>query len=140
MLRARCAWRVIFKKGTNMSKNHYAEITPAKGTLSAAARAGGGILAETRRALKLTEFHFGKVFPAVYYIPRKDIDFSRLMKNESHSTHCPIKGKASYYSLKTDEGLIENIAWSYQAPLDHVAEIKGFLAFDAKAVRITRKP
>ena len=63
-----------------MSKNHYAEITPAKGTLSAAARAGGSLLAETTRALKLTEFHFGKVFPAVYYIPRKDIDFSRLVK------------------------------------------------------------
>ncbi|MCH8347075.1 MAG: DUF427 domain-containing protein [Proteobacteria bacterium] len=123
-----------------MSKNHYAEITPAKGTLSAAARAGGSLLAETTRALKLTEYHFGKVFPAVYYIPRQDIDFSRLVKNRGHSTHCPIKGEASYYSLKTDEGLVENIAWSYQAPLDHVALIKGFLAFDAKAVKITRKP
>ena len=73
-------------------------------------------------------------------IPRQDIDFSRLLKNRGHSTHCPIKGEASYYSLKTDEGLVENIAWSYQAPLDHAALIKGFLAFDAKAVKITRKP
>jgi uncharacterized protein (DUF427 family) len=123
-----------------MSKNHYAEITPAKGTLSAAARAGGSLLAKTTQALKLTEFHFGKVFPLVFYIPREDIDFSRLVKNQDHSTHCPIKGDASYYSLKTDEGLVENIAWSYEDPLDHVADIKNHLAFDGRLVRIKQKP
>ncbi len=123
-----------------MSKNHYAEISPAKGTIAATAKADGSLLAETTHALKLSEFHFGKVFPPVFYIPRGDIDFSRLVKNQGHSTHCPIKGEASYYSLKTDEGLVENIAWSYQDPLDQVADIKNHLAFDGRAVRIKQNP
>ncbi len=123
-----------------MNNKHYAEITPVKGTISAAARAGGSILTETTHALKLTEFHFGKVFPPVYYIPREDIDFSHLVKNEGHSTHCPIKGEASYYSLQTEDGLIENIAWSYENPIDHVADIKEYLAFDGKLVKITQTP
>ena len=123
-----------------MTQNHYAEITPAKRTVIATSRDNDSILAEATTALKLQEHHFGKVFPPVYYIPREDVDFKRLVKNDSHSTHCPIKGDASYYSLQTEGGLVENIAWSYENPLDHVAEIKDHMAFDGKLVRITQNP
>ena len=44
----------------------------------------------------------------------------------THSTHCPFKGDASYYSLK---GGAENAAWSYESPYDEMAAIKGHLAF-----------
>ena len=83
-----------------MSKDHYAEISPARGTVTVTAKADGGTLAASKNALKLTEFHFGKVFPPVFYIPREDIDFSHLVKNQGQLTHCPIKGEASYYSLE----------------------------------------
>ncbi|HEY2338793.1 MAG TPA: DUF427 domain-containing protein, partial [Burkholderiales bacterium] len=44
----------------------------------------------------------------------------------SHSTHCPFKGDASYFSFK---GGPENAVWSYEAPYDEVTAIKGHLAF-----------
>ncbi len=105
-----------------------------------AALEGGAVIATSENALKLTEYYKGDIRPPVYYIPRADIDFSKLVKNESHSTHCPIKGDASYYSLQTEDGLIENIAWRYEDTLDHVAEIKYHLAFDGRLVRITQNP
>ena len=123
-----------------MNNKHYAEISPAKGTVSALARADGTLLTKTTQALKLLEFNNGKAYPAVFYIPRKNIDFSRLVRNEGHATHCPIKGDATYYSLKTDEGVVENIAWSYEDPFEHVKGIKNHLGFDGRLVRITHKP
>lgn len=123
-----------------MTNKHYAEISPAKGIIAAIARADGSLLTETTQAVKLLEFNKGKAYPAVFYIPREDIDFSRLVRNEGHATHCPIKGDASYYSLKTEEGVVENIAWSYEDPFDHVKSIKNYLGFDGRLVRITHKP
>ncbi len=123
-----------------MIKNHFAEIDPATDIISVAALEGGAAIATSENALKLTEYYKGKILPPVFYIPRADIDFSKLVKNEDRSTHCPIKGEASYYSLQTEDGLIENIAWSYEDPLDHVAEIKDHLAFDGRLVRISQKP
>jgi len=113
---------------------HYAEIKPANRTVSITAN--GETLATSKNALELTEFHFGKTFSPVFYIPRGDVDFSQLVKKEGHKTHCPIKGDASYYSLKTDQGLIDNIAWSYENPVDHVKAVKGHLAFDGKLTRL----
>lgn len=121
-----------------MIKNHFAEIDPATGAILVTVLEGGAAIATSENALTLTEYYKGDILPPVFYIPRADIDFSKLVKNEDHSTHCPIKGDASYYSLQTDNGLIENIAWSYEAPLDHVAEIKDHLAFDGKLVTIKK--
>ena len=44
----------------------------------------GRIVANTRDALTLREAHY----PAVQYIPRKDVDMALLKKTE-HATYCP---------------------------------------------------
>jgi len=88
----------------------------------------GEVLADTRDAVELHEsYGEGKktVAPVVYYIPRKDVKMDRLSRT-SHSTHCPFKGDASYFSLK---GGAENAVWSYEQPYDEMAAIKGHLAF-----------
>lgn len=121
-----------------MIKDHFAEIEAAKAPITVSIREQDTRIASSENALKLTEYYKGKILPPVFYIPREDIDFSQLVKNEDHSTHCPIKGDASYYSLQTEDGLIENIAWSYEDTLDHVAEIKDHLAFDGKLVTIKK--
>jgi uncharacterized protein (DUF427 family) len=46
-----------------------------------------------------------------------------------HSTRCPMKGDASYYSIVTKSQVLENAAWSYDSPLDAAARIKDHLAF-----------
>lgn len=123
-----------------MIKDHFAEIEAAKAPITVSIREQDTRIASSKNALTLTEYYKGKILPPVFYIPRADIDFSKLVKNDGHSTHCPIKGEASYYSLQTEDGLIENIAWSYEDPLEHVAEIKDHLAFDRKQVRIKQIP
>ncbi len=123
-----------------MSNKHTAEISPLDETVTVSARINGSLILETSRALELREHHNGQDYAPVLYFPRDAIDMSRLTKNESHSSHCPIKGDASYYSLKTGLGMVENIAWSYEDPIDHVAEIKNYLGFDGRFVTILRQP
>jgi uncharacterized protein (DUF427 family) len=36
--------------------------------------------------------------------------------------------------LRTEDELIENAVWSYEAPLEQVVQIKGYLAFYASRV------
>jgi len=91
-------------------------------------RAGGDVIADTRDAIQLEEATGeGKstVAPVVYYIPRKDVKMDRLVRT-SHSTYCPFKGHASYYSLTNGP---ENAVWSYEDPYDEVRVIKDHLAF-----------
>ena len=87
-------------------------------------RAAGAVIAETCGALELTEQGYN---PVIYY-PRDDIAMAFLDQTEKTS-HCPHKGNASYFSIITKNGPIENVAWSYEAPREVVAKIKGHLAF-----------
>jgi uncharacterized protein (DUF427 family) len=84
----------------------------------------GKVVADTTRALALREASY----PAVYYIPRTDADMG-LLKATSHSTHCPYKGDASYFTINADGRNADNAVWSYEQPFPAVAEIKEYLAF-----------
>ena len=88
------------------------------------ATVGGKVVADTRDALTLQE----STYPAVQYIPRKDVDFSVLERTE-HATYCPYKGDASYYTIKVDGNVNENAVWTYEAPYESVAAIKDHVAF-----------
>jgi uncharacterized protein (DUF427 family) len=87
-------------------------------------RFAGRIVADTTRALTLREAHY----PPVHYIPRADMDMSALTRT-AHSTHCPYKGDASYFTIAADGRTAENAVWSYEQPFPAVAEIKEYLAF-----------
>ena len=71
--------------------------------------------------------------PPVQYIPREDVDMTRLTRT-SLTTHCPYKGDAAYWSIKTDERTVDNAVWSYESPYDEMGEIKDHLAFYADRV------
>ena len=81
----------------------------------------GEVIADTRDAIRLEEGDY----PAVYYIPRKDVKMDRLVRSK-HQTVCPFKGTASYYSLANGA---ENAVWTYETPYDEVSVIKERLAF-----------
>ena len=87
-------------------------------------RVGNRVVADTMRALALREAHY----PVVYYIPRDDTDM-RLLTATDHSTHCPYKGDASYFTISADGRDAVNAVWSYEQPYPAVAEIKDYLAF-----------
>lgn len=84
----------------------------------------GAVIADSARALMLQE----STYKPVLYIPRKDVRME-LLTRTSHSTHCPYKGEASYYSARVGERVSENAAWSYEQPYPAMAEIAGHLAF-----------
>lgn len=62
----------------------------------------------------------------VYYLPREDVDMERLIAT-GHSTFCPFKGHASYWSIGNEQ----NIVWSYENPYPEVAGLKNYLSFYA---------
>ena len=84
----------------------------------------GAVVADTLNALELRE----GTYPPVFYIPRADADMGLLHKS-AHSTLCPHKGEASYYSIRVGAAGSENAIWSYETPHADVAAIKGHLAF-----------
>ena len=72
-------------------------------------------------------------YPPVFYFPRADVAMSDLVRTE-HSTHCPYKGDASYYSLTADGKVSPNAVWTYETPFDQMSAIAGRLAFYANRV------
>jgi uncharacterized protein (DUF427 family) len=85
---------------------------------------GGKIIADTGNAVTLREASY----PAVQYIPRRDVDMTALTRSK-HTTYCPYKGNASYYSVPAGGDRSINAVWSYEAPFEAIAQIKDYLAF-----------
>ncbi len=93
--------------------------------------AGDSVIADTTHALALREAGY----PPVLYVPLSDVDTDLLESSDTH-TYCPYKGEASYYSIRTPEGVIEDAIWFYDEPYDAVSEIGGHAAFYPNKVEI----
>jgi len=85
---------------------------------------GGRVVADTREALTLRE----AAYPAVQYIPRRDVDMAALARSE-HATWCPYKGEASYFSIPAGGDRSINAVWTYETPFEAMAQIENYLAF-----------
>ena len=85
---------------------------------------GGKVIADSRDALTLREASY----PAVQYIPRRDVDMAALIRSE-HTTYCPYKGDASYYSIPAGGDRSVNAVWSYETPFAAMTQIKDYVAF-----------
>lgn len=94
-------------------------------------RVDGELVADTRRAVMLLETGL----PPRYYIPPADVRMERLEPSDTH-TRCPYKGVASYYSVRTAEGLHRDMVWYYPEPLVEAGRIQGRLAFYNERVDI----
>jgi uncharacterized protein (DUF427 family) len=86
--------------------------------------AAGRVIADTRDALTLRE----AAYPAVHYIPRKDVDMVLLQRTD-HSTYCAYKGDCAYFSIPLGGERSTNAVWTYEAPYAAVMSIKDHLAF-----------
>jgi uncharacterized protein (DUF427 family) len=84
----------------------------------------GRTIADTQEALALREANY----PAVLYIPRKDVDMA-LLERTDHSTYCPYKGDCVYFSIPLGGARAKNAVWTYEAPYASVMPIKDHLAF-----------
>jgi len=96
------------------------EANPSRVTV----RVDGRVIADTREALTLREASY----PPVQYIPRRDVDMSALTRS-SHTTYCPYKGDAAYYSIPVGGTRSINAVWTYETPFEATAQIKEYVAF-----------
>jgi uncharacterized protein (DUF427 family) len=102
--------------------DHPIAITPTKGRVTV--RVNGKRVADTHGALTLKE----AAYPAVQYIPRKDVDMTQLQRT-SHQTYCPYKGECAYYSIPAGGERSVDAVWTYEAPYAALSAIREYLAF-----------
>ena len=63
-----------------------------------------------------------------HYFPLASVN-TALLEPSSHTSVCPWKGTANYYSLKVDGDLNPNAVWYYAEPKTAALQIKGRVAF-----------
>jgi class 3 adenylate cyclase/uncharacterized protein (DUF427 family) len=69
----------------------------------------------------------------VYYFHPDDVRAEFLTRTD-HLTNCPFKGNASYWTIKVGDKTAVNAAWSYEDAFDEASSVKGYIAFDWKAI------
>ena len=106
-------------------------ITIARNLRQVRVRFQDHVIAASDAALTLREADY----PPVHYFPRADVEAAFLSKT-AKTSHCPYKGDASYYSMLMNGDLVENVAWSYEAPYPAMEQIRGMLAFYPDKVEI----
>ena len=86
--------------------------------------AAGGKVADSSSSVVLIE----PGHPLRYYLPKMDVRMDLLRPTPTES-RCPYKGKANYYSVETESGLLEDAAWCYKYPTTETAAVAGMVCF-----------
>jgi uncharacterized protein (DUF427 family) len=81
-------------------------------------------VADSKHVMLLHEF--GRL--PVFYFPLDDVRMD-LMEESEYRTHSPLKGEASYGTLRVGDRIAEHAAWSYFQPLPEGPQLKGYVAF-----------
>jgi uncharacterized protein (DUF427 family) len=84
---------------------------------------GDRVVLDTVGARLLYETGIGPV----PYVPLADFDHE-LLERTDHTTHCPFKGDASYWTLRAGGEVLENSVWAYEDPLPEAPWLQGFAA------------
>ena len=84
----------------------------------------GVTITDSKRVMLLLEF--GRL--PVFYFPMEDVR-TDLMEASDHHTSSPLKGEASYWSLRVGDRISQNVAWNYPHPLPNGPKIQGYVAF-----------
>ncbi|WP_052668449.1 DUF427 domain-containing protein [Nitriliruptor alkaliphilus] len=90
---------------------------------------GDEMIAESTRAMLL---HETGLMP-VYYLPEEDVRISSLEATD-HTTHCPVKGDAVYWTIRAGDTERVDAVWSYPDPLPGAPPLAGLRAFRWDAV------
>lgn len=84
---------------------------------------GGETVADSRRARLL----FETAIMPVHYFPKEDVRMDLLTATD-HTTHCPFKGDANYWTIKAGNAEAENAAWAYAEPKPESTWLDGYIA------------
>jgi uncharacterized protein (DUF427 family) len=85
---------------------------------------GGVSIAESDKPTLL----FETGLPVRYYLPKTHVRLDLLVPSDTIS-HCPYKGQAEYWSIRTGDTVHPDLAWSYPTPLPESQKIAGLVSF-----------
>lgn len=104
---------------------HFMKLVPVPGR-ARSTLPDGTILADSTGAYFLIEI--GRDFyPPVVYFPRSDIAVDLLKSDKV--THCPLKGDASYFSVREAGQSGLNMVWAYENPIPDAEALADLVAF-----------
>lgn len=84
----------------------------------------GIVIADSVGAMRVLETSH----PPGIYVPPSDVRRDLLLRTE-RSTMCEWKGSATYWTLDTGRSRLEDVAWSYEQPVDVFDGLRSFLSF-----------
>ena len=106
-------------------RNPYVRVDALRSSRHIRVERDGILLAES--ATPILVFETG--LPTRYYFDRTAVNFDQLVPS-STVTACPYKGRTSgYWSLRTGEDTIADLAWTYDFPTRQLLPIAGLVAF-----------
>ena len=89
----------------------------------------GVTIAETNHAQRVLETSH----PPVYYIPPDEVRMKYLLPT-TRQTVCEFKGAATYWTIKVEDKMSPNAAWSYEQPWPGYESLARHVAFYANRV------
>lgn len=100
---------------------------------------GGNVIAQSDDAVCLLEIGHDLYDPALYLPPASVV--GDVSASET-TTHCPLKGDASYLHLNDDRGMVvvQDVAWVYADPFAFADGIRGLVSFNTDHVTIEESP
>ncbi|KAI1335446.1 DUF427-domain-containing protein [Xylariaceae sp. FL0016] len=96
-----------------------------------------GHVTATASGVLLAESDTYELVEGNVYFPPGAIKQALFAKTD-HSTHCPWKGDAAYYSIKVGDEELANAAWYYPTPFEKAKNIKDHVAFYKTKVDVTK--
>ncbi len=114
------------------ARDPYTQVDVIQSTHHVRVVVDGVTVADTKRPSLLFETNL----PTRYYIPQEDVRMDLLLPSDSH-TQCPYKGEASYYSVKANGQVLNDLVWYYPEPIPEQPKLKGLLAFYNEKVDIS---
>ncbi len=111
-------------------RNPYTRVDALRSHRHVRIESNGVVLAETASPVLL----FETGLPTRYYIDKTDVRFEHLVRSDTVSS-CPYKGTTTtYWSVRVEGTLQQDLAWVYDHPTTALAPITGMVAFYNEAV------
>jgi uncharacterized protein (DUF427 family) len=125
------AWYEEDEPITGHPRNPYHRIDCLRSSRKLRVEVAGVVLVDTGGTIALYET---ALEPRLYVHPSQ-VRMDLLTRSRT-TTYCPYKGTASYWSAEVGGVTTDDVAWSYEDPVDESSRIRGFLSFDDNRVSV----
>jgi uncharacterized protein (DUF427 family) len=112
-------------------RDPYTRVDIVPGSRHVRVELDGVTIAETTKPTLL----FETGLPVRFYLPKTHVRMDLLTPTDSVS-HCPYKGQAEYWSMRSGERVLTDVAWAYRTPLPESQKIAGLISFYTEKVDV----